>query len=755
MPFVDDKPINEIFDPIMPEPVEPKPAPSLLDVPGAAMRLENDIYAGVELMSTPKPKVDLGFNLVEEAKKREVDPRYFIDAVNADHLDSLIAKKKQEEDDNEILDESGWVGFLARMASGVVSPTTLLPMVGASGTGLRVAAAVGLNAAAGAAMQEAVLFANQRTRTKTDAMYSIGGSMVLGSVLGGIAHTLSKSVVDKMAYDMANPPRGMTRSPPTPGGGDAGAKEATHLNDAGKLRRGWGADALAFLSPVTRGFQQWNAPAFIKDTGGSAQVRKMTAGFSQASLALEENKKFLAASPGGNVEDLKRTYAAISYAGSKILEDNYVAYILGTQPGGLFKKQRAVLSGATRPDGKLTYAEFKRQIALDMWSNFSREGVPDMVRKAAKEIDEKVYKKLYDEGVEVGIFTGKEKTVGDENYANRVYNNEVIMRRHNEFVKILADHYREGLNKDFNEKLLKLNEIGRKDKQLFEDMNLPFEKAQKLREDLLAEGVDLTDVTNPAVIKGVEQLKANAKAVKELTTELDNLKKIKLEGTDLEGLKARQDRMAEIEAALKEKALESEGVRKALGTELEKYELAAKEIRRRLNNLTKNIGAADVRRQKKLDKIVRNEDAQVTTILRAQKQLQKFIKMLESATDDKLDAELNKLRGQFMEAGQKFDKLEEDYTKLADDFNKGENDPFVPPEGDGSDGNNPPPGGPNVTPPVKEPPLAEPKLSEEQLTRVKDIVDLNIEGAFDQQKDMGGIDDSLREYEKNIYDTIK
>lgn len=753
MPLIDDTPLNEFVSPIPTAPLAKKPEPSFGEIVSASLRQENDMVAAVDLLSQPKWKADTRFDLLEEAKKREVDPQDFTNAVNPEHLDFLIKKRDQEVKDNSTLDEAGWLGFTARVASGLVSPTTLIPMVGAEGTGLKVVGAVAANAALGAGIQEGILYADQQTRTKEQVAFSLAASTVLGGVLGAVSHTLSKSVVDKIAHDMVNSRGELAISPPLGGVSDAGAKEAGHLQDAGQLKNGWGARALAPLSPITRGFQQWNAPAYIREMGGSQQLRKMTAGFSQGSLALEENKKFLAASPGGNVEDLKRTYAAVSYAGSKSIEKGYVEYILGAGVGGFMKKQRAILAGASRPDGKLTFAEFKRQIALDMWSNFTLEGVPDAVRKTAKEIDTKVYKKLYDEGVEVGIFTGKEKTVGDENYANRVYNNEVIMRRHNEFVKILADHFSEKLNTEFNTKLGKLQEMMQRDKQLFEDMNLPFEKAQQLRDDLLNAGVDLTDATNPEVIKGVQTLKDNAKTVKALQAEYDNLKKIKVEGSDLEGLKSRTDRLAEIEAALKAKALESEGVRKTLGTELEKYQLAAKEIRRRLNNLNKNIGIQDVKLQKKLDKIAGNEDAQVATILRANKQLQKFLKMLESASDDKIDAAIGKLRGDFAESSAKMDKLEEAYRKLEDEFNGTTSPPKEPPT-DG--GGTPPKVGPDGTPPKVEPPPPEPpKLSPEQETRVTDIVRSNIESAFDTHQDYAGIDDALREHEKNIYDTIK
>lgn len=667
MPLINDTGLTSFHD--MPDVTPPEaPEPSLNDTFQAAFHQENDIVNVAEMMMAPKFKPQYGFDLMKEAKARDLDPADYTQALSSDQLDFLAQKRKNEDHNREILAASGWSGTGMSILAGLISPTTFIPFMGAGGTGLKAVGLGALSVAAGAGAQEAVLLSNQETRTKGEAAFSVGASLILGGILGAAAHTVNKSVLDKIAHDMVNVPRTTPISKPIPSVGDAGAKEADQiLEDAGGLVKGWGADKLAFLSPITRNFQQWNAPAFMKELGGSAQTRKMTAGFSQAGLTLEGNDKWVTAVAGGNVEDLKRTYAAVSYAGSKILEDGYVGYILGEKAGGVFKKERAVLAGARRPDGKLTYAEFKRQVALDIWSNFSKEGVPDVVRKAAKDIDTHVYQKLYDEGVKAKIFTGKEKTVGDENYANRVYNHEIIARRHNEFVDILAKNFEKQMGKTYNERLAKLREGMARDQAAIEDAQLPLEEAKKLRDEMLKGQVDLEANTNPEVIKAVKQLKASAKEVKALKQELDNLNALKFNGADLAGRAQRQTRVAEIEAALKAKALESEGLQKGLGEGLEQYQKAAREIRRRLSNLQKAHSVQDVRMQKKLDKIVANEDAQVKTILRAQQQLQKFVDALKTGSPKKIEAALTKLKDSFAEHAKQFDALEQRIFKMEEE----------------------------------------------------------------------------------------
>jgi len=693
MPIVPNLNVSQ-FEPLRRHEPIPELNPSLLDTTKAAFDQENDVWAMYKINQEKAYPAQMGFDLIKSAKARDVNPADFSEVLSEDELDFRIAKKRREDDNRAILNASGWTGYAAQMAAGLVSPTTFIPFLRAE-TGVKAIALGGLSVLAGAASQEATLYASQETRTKGEMAFSLAASTIIGGLLGAAAHTMSKSVVDKIAHDMVNSPKEPTIHEPMPMGGDLSAKENdTILKDVGKLKRGWGADKLAFMSPITRGFEQWNAPAYIKALGGSSELRKTTAGFSQAGLSLQGNDKFVAAAAGGNVEDLKRTYGVVSYLSRKAIDNAYIEYILGTDAKGFAKKSRAVLAGA-RADGKLNYNEFKRQITLDIWSNFTNENVNPFVRKVAKDIDANVYKKLYDEGVQVGLFTGEEKTVGDENYANRVYNNEVIMRRHEEFVGILKKNLAAKYQQDFAKEFEKLREKMLKDKKMFEDMERPLAEVRKLREEIKMKAQQLETNTSLDVIEGVDAMKGIKNEVKNLTKELEDLKSTKLDGADVEGYRRRQDRMDEIQAALKSKALQADNLKKSLGEGLDNYTKELGEIRRRLAALSQAHALKDERLARKIAKIEANEDMQVQTILRAQKQLQKFVKMLDSATDDKLDEVLSKWKTQFEQNSQKLTKLEEKRFELE----KASELPV-----DGPDNNNPPKPPPPDVPPTDVPP---------------------------------------------------
>jgi hypothetical protein len=723
-------------------------SPSASEVWKAGLEQENEVVGLVNRLATPRPKFNPEFDLFARAEKEKVDPRDYITAMSDEEFDQIKMKRQRELRNKEILDAAGGWGIAAQVGAAVLSPTSLIPLWRGV-TGTRSILAGGASVLTGAAIQEGVLYGTQETRTKGEVAFSLAASTIIGGIFGAIGHTLSKSTVDKIAHDMANSLQELTILPP-PKGSTAGAAENNIIEDVGPMKKGWGADKLAFLSPITRGFQQWNAPAYLAAEGGSAQLRKMTAGFSQAGLALQDNIKFRAAVAGGNVEDLKRTYAATSYGARVDVDKAYIEYILGTQARGPFKRSRALVQGY-RADGKLNYDEFKRQITIDIWSNFTREGVDPYVRKAAKAVDAKVYKPLYEEGVAAKIFTGEEKTVGDENYANRVYNNEVIMRRHEEFVSILAKNYSGQLKEQFSKSYEKLREGMARDKIAIEDAERPLNDVLALREALKAEAQKLEMTTSLDTLEGIDAIKGLRTEVRNLTKELEELKKTQPKGGDVEGYRKRQDRMDEIEAQIKAKAMQADSAKKALGEGLESYTKELAGIRRRLAGLSRSHALQDVRLQKKLEKIEKNEDAQVATILRAQKQLEKFVKMLDSVTDDKLDGELTKYRNKFAEEGKKFDKLEQDRLKLEKEFGADPVDP-PPPKGTDEGGD----GGPAPKDKDPEPPKPEtPVLTKEQEVEVDDIVVSNLESAFDDFKSYGSIDDALRSHEQNIYDTIK
>jgi hypothetical protein len=668
MPQVEYK-LGSNFEPLRLLEKPPQIAPvagSWGDLFNAAKEMDNPVYNAYELLTRDRFKWQEDYDLVSAAKKRGVDPTLFTETFSEAELDFEIAKRAREQKNREILDANGWLGYAASIASGTLSPTTALPFLQGF-TGLRSIALGGASVMAGAAIDESVLYTNQSTRTKEEVGFSLGASLILGGIFGGVGHTIAKKNFAKMAHNMVNPPKEPAISSPMPFGPmSVGAAEAETLADAGALKKGLGADKLAFLSGITRNFEQWNAPAFMKEMGGSTQLRKMTGGFSQATLVLEKNKDWIAASAGGNVEELKKVYSAVSFAGRKTIDDQYVKYILGEKVEGPFKNTRAKFAGS-RADGKLDYDEFKKQITLDILSNFKREGVPKELRAAAQKIDQEVFKKLYDEGVEVGIFTGKEKIVGDENYVNRVYRHEVISRRYEEFVQILANNYAKKLQLTFKEGYEKLQEAMQKDKTLLEDVKRPLDEVLALQESIKQQAQMLQTQTSLDVIEGIDSLRGIRKELKAIKDQLDAVKVKPINGGDFEGFRQRKDKMDELEAAIKAKALQAENVRKALGDDFDKYEKAVAETRRRLSNLRQAVSLSDQRLQKKLQKIEANEDAQIGTIIRASKKLEKFSKLLTTTTDDKLDDLISDLKGTFADLEKKFNKIEEQRTKIIEE----------------------------------------------------------------------------------------
>jgi outer membrane murein-binding lipoprotein Lpp len=647
-----------------PEAIDPV-VPGIGETFGAAFRQENDVFAVADLLKRQAFPRQQGFDLVNSLEQRGlVDEGDAYVGVQSDaELDDRIQRRRKEATDRDTLSRAGIPGLLASVAAGAVSPTTLIPFVRGA-TGLRSIGAAALSVAAGTAAQEAALMADQESRTGGEVGFSIAASMVLGGLFGAVGHTLRPQDIQKMASDMVRTPGMEYVSPPVPFTHESsvGAAQKIGVQDAGSLKNGWGAKSLAWLSPVTRGFEQWNAPKPLKDVGGSGQVRKMTAGFSQAGLGLRSNSEWIAASPGGNVEDLKKTYASISYAGHKAIEDSFIEYALG-KASGPFQRERAI-TAAYRAADKMDFQQFKSAITEALWKGLPADTNP-VVLKAAKEIDEKVYKPLYDEAVEVGIFTGEEKLVGDLGYANRIYNHDAIIKRRSDFVNLLANNYAKQLEKQFGEGVEKLTERTARDQQLLEDMSLTVEEVKKLRDELQGKMEELEQSAPEAVTKVLDENKMRAGALKSLRKQIEAAQR----GPAGETPDAALKRIGEIGKMQESERLITKAIKDAIGLggeDLQKFQASKREIKRRLWSLGKAHALVSDRLERKLAKIEKNEADQIDTILRAQRQLGRLAKLLTS-TDGKLEKELSKAKDMFEADAKRFDELEQQRVALEQD----------------------------------------------------------------------------------------
>ena len=200
-----------------------KPDPRFLDTLGAALRQEN--LVGSYLASPRRSvadfnRVEPGYDVFGDVAGYEDHLDRFEEIYNPEAAAAVKAAIDKEKQDRQTLAASGWTGVGLQMGAAIVDPTLLLPggvMVKAGRLGYRVgrtAASVAGAAAVATAVQEAGLQSTQEIRPLGESALAIGGSTLLGGLVGaGAAKFFSKaewdafgkSLKEDLAADVPNP----------------------------------------------------------------------------------------------------------------------------------------------------------------------------------------------------------------------------------------------------------------------------------------------------------------------------------------------------------------------------------------------------------------------------------------------------------------------------------------------------------------------------------------------------------------------
>lgn len=203
MPFIDDE---NTFGPISIDPtmnLTPKQEGQKTGagaVIGAAFRTENPIVSALTSFDyDPLKPFDPEYRPWDDVQGTEYEgfSDRFTGARDAADVAAMKSQINQELEDRRTLDAAGASGMMAQMGAAILSPTTLLPggalVKGAQGvkiglTGLSVAAWTGL----ATSIDEVMLHATQQTRTGEESAFAIGGSIILGGILGSGVGALGK-----------------------------------------------------------------------------------------------------------------------------------------------------------------------------------------------------------------------------------------------------------------------------------------------------------------------------------------------------------------------------------------------------------------------------------------------------------------------------------------------------------------------------------------------------------------------------------
>lgn len=172
----------------------------------AAWTMESDI--GSMAAAQPAPDFMLPYEDPEAARSFTVEDKLtpeekaysnrFTDAYSDRDIEHIRAQIEREKTMKAALADGPLPEWLASMAGGAASLSTLIPIAGPlakGGTAVRAfgsLATVGASAAAGAAVQEGILQGTQRTRTMEESAASVIGAFLLGGVLGSAAGALTR-----------------------------------------------------------------------------------------------------------------------------------------------------------------------------------------------------------------------------------------------------------------------------------------------------------------------------------------------------------------------------------------------------------------------------------------------------------------------------------------------------------------------------------------------------------------------------------
>jgi hypothetical protein len=266
--------------------------------------------------------------------------------------------------------------------------------------------------------------------------------------------------------------------------------------------------------------------------------------------------------------------------------------------------------------------------------------VAEAAKAARKEVYEPVLKDLQ------GL-----KLLGDElpesvdpSYINWVPDHNAITANPTGFIDFLSERYNKKLQEQFATMMEKYQLGKAREEELLEDIARPQDEIDALRD-----------------IFG-DQLKAlEARANEQQFNALeDSIASLRAAARPL------KDGGLFDETTRKQMLADAKAMEEAAGEPLKNIKLERRELKRRLSNLNKAQVVLEERLAKKLAKIERSEELSMGTLNRAARAGYKFLSEMENWTDEKLDAELAKLRTQFEQTAVRYDKSEGQVRKLLD-----------------------------------------------------------------------------------------
>lgn len=416
-----------------------KPSPSFAQTLGAALRQEGIVGSALSSARLGVPdfeRVEPGYNPFDQ-----LDERYkpfadrFETVYNPEAFTAVVSDIDKETRDRETLAASGWVGAALSMGASIADPTILLPggaLVKAGRLGYRLgrsALAVGGAAAGAAAVQEAGLQATQEIRPASESAIAIGGSALLGGIVGTAGAKfftkaewgrVSKSLQEQLAGEVPNPVEVTDTIVKRMQSVGASAVDDISLDDLG-IGGGRAAQIIAKATEAARinpGIQTMFSP--------SKTVRETYVKMVDNPVYTRMNMEGLTV--GSDVENLVKKYERGAL-------------------GQWLSSSRILFREARRAGFEGTKTEFYERVARAGRRGDVDELGDTFVTKAAQEAREKIFDPLLQRAIANKFLPEDVKVTTALSYVTRMWNKQKLIGEEERFRQIAGDYFRREIMK--------------------------------------------------------------------------------------------------------------------------------------------------------------------------------------------------------------------------------------------------------------------------------------------------------------------
>ncbi|KRB51784.1 hypothetical protein ASE04_09630 [Rhizobium sp. Root708] len=420
------------------------PDPSFLTTLEANLRQNGLIgsaitRAGININAGNRQQIDQTYNVYDDPDMKpylDEDPSRGENIFSKPAADALRAQVDQEKKDRETLDASGWTNYLSSTAiTQLTDPTILVPggefvKAGKGGFSvLKTAASVGVAAGVGTVAQEAGLQATQETRTAAESAMAVGGSVLLGGLIGSVGakffnHREFSAIGKAIENDFTND-----------------LPDIVDVTDTAiKRAQAAGAAAVDEVDMSDLGVGGGKAAELVTRATAAARINPGVQTMLSPSVKVREFYNKLVDNPIYTTMNMEgRSLGADVENSVKLYERGAVGDWLGSS--------RKLYREARKNGFQGSLTDFNRAVALA-----GRRGDVDIngnafVTQAAQEARTKIFDPLFERAKALELLPEDVKTTTAASYVTRLWNRQKLIGEEGRFREIARRYFSEQLDK--------------------------------------------------------------------------------------------------------------------------------------------------------------------------------------------------------------------------------------------------------------------------------------------------------------------